>query len=210
MVHKVVGAIDVEKFLTETRNAVDPQKQFYTLITKIKQLDTTQLKKLAINSYHSGDLEMAGNLAVEYLGRLPVSQLGSKDIIGFLIQLSKCPQVDKFAEKYLHTVEGKDFIKPEISFLISYFRRSPLIQDIVLKFLDSLNARQLKNYVGVLSSFANVRRAKPIADRYIKSLSEEELFTDDNLYFWQILQRASMNQVSRYSMIKQPEIGLFQ
>ncbi len=105
VLHKTVGVLPVEKFIEEAKNALDPEKQYYTLLNKLKpaELDTATLKKLALE-YKSAGKELSQTLAAAYLSKIPSSQLGRTDVLNFMIQFRDAPVVQRLAASYIKGV----------------------------------------------------------------------------------------------------------
>ncbi len=166
-------------------------------------MDTTALKKLALE-YHSSGKELSWNLAAEYLSKIPESQLGREDIRGFMIQFREAPPVQKYAALYLSKLPGRNYTNPENDFFIKLFKGSDAVQNIVFKYLNSLNPQELKQKISLVQTFKDVPAAKAIGSKYLKSLSEEELYTSDNLILLGSSPKVSMSQGSRYFITQNP------
>jgi thioredoxin-related protein len=87
IVHKEIGGRNVEDFIGVCNSAMDPNKQYYSLLEKFNQgkLDTSYMKTLARASNAIGDKELAGKIANDYINQLPEEDLYKADDIWFMI-----------------------------------------------------------------------------------------------------------------------------
>ncbi len=181
-VHKVTSYQAADKLINEGNRALDPEKQYYTILSKYKRggLDTGQLKKLSIEYDYSGK-EFAWNLAAEYLRELPERRLADRDVQEFMMRFREAPAVQKYAAMCLRKLPGEEYSNPLTSLFISMFKRSHEVQQVVFKYLAQLSPLEIKAKVNLLWQFTDAPVAKPIAEKYLKSLTERELFTNDNI-----------------------------
>ncbi len=124
-VHKTVGFMSVEKFIAEATKALDPQKQYYTILSNYRQgkLDTADIKRL-VGEYNFSGSELTGKLAEEYLKKLPESALSRKDVVAFMMQYREVAQVQEYAAKYLKNLPAQEYSTPENWLFISFFKGS--------------------------------------------------------------------------------------
>ncbi len=93
-------------------------------------------------------------------------------------------EVEKFVVSHLRRLSKNKLKEPRnIALIVLSFKNSLPVQRIILDYLNRLSLSEIKNYLDLLSLFNNVGAAKPIADKYIERLTDEELFTSDNLIF---------------------------
>ncbi len=182
VVHRIVGAKTIEKFRDEAAKAFDPEKQFYTILTKYERgvLDTSELKRLALE-LRSSEKVLSDKLAIAYLEKIPVSSLGRQDVLQLLYRHSKNVEVQKYAAKYLQLQSGEVLRNPQNSLLINFFKESKVVQDVVLNYLDQLSMTQLKVNMPLLEQFSDVQKAKEIGSKYLSKLSKCEFYTAENL-----------------------------
>ena len=71
-VHKEVGFKGEDDLISISKDAMNPNKQFCTLVEKFKEhnLDTSYMKVLARNASSLGDKELAWKIANEYIDRV--------------------------------------------------------------------------------------------------------------------------------------------
>lgn len=69
LVHRAVGSSDAATFVTKAKNALDPNKQYYTLLKQYKngKKDTAFLHSLALVALDAYDMKNASAVADEYL-----------------------------------------------------------------------------------------------------------------------------------------------
>jgi len=69
LVHRSVGAGPAEMFLSKAANALNPETQYYTLLSKYEtgQKDSASLRKMALAAQDAYDMDNAKRIADEYL-----------------------------------------------------------------------------------------------------------------------------------------------
>jgi thioredoxin-related protein len=99
IVDKKVGYILEGDFITVSEYAMDPDKQFYTLVEKFQQdnLDASYMKLLAQNASRLGDKELAEKIANYYIDRLSEDQLYQRENIGFMLGFTTSTKERGFA-----------------------------------------------------------------------------------------------------------------
>jgi thioredoxin-related protein len=77
LLHKIIGHKDPKALIEEAKNALDPSKQYFTLIEGYKRgkIDTAGLKELAYQALQMGEKTLAINVGQRY-----ISTLSKKDI----------------------------------------------------------------------------------------------------------------------------------
>lgn len=90
IVHKAVGFKDEEGLISISKDAMDPNKQFCTLVEKFEEhnLDTSYMKALARNASSLGDKELAGKIANFYIDCLDENQLFMAENIWFMVDFT--------------------------------------------------------------------------------------------------------------------------
>lgn len=180
--HKEIGFKDPEQFVAVVTDALNPQKQYYSILKDYKpgKFDTSELKGLAQAFKYTGK-ELAWKMAEEYFTRIPKSEWGNKENLSFMTSFSESPGIRKIAGEYLSALSVSEFSKDGNRYLIINFKSDTKIKDIVLSYLESLSSSQLKNNLVLLPIFKKEVKAKEIADKYINSLTERELLNKQNL-----------------------------
>lgn len=184
--HKAVGYRDIEGFKALMRDAQDPQRQYYTMLSNFEKgnIDMSKLKSLARKYSFSGE-EFAWKLAADYLKHVPVDSLDRQDNIQFMIEFKECPQVQQFAEKYLKALSTPELCDDNHLLLEAAFKEIPSIHEIVLRYIAGLNERDIKEKGNraILRAFRDEDEAKKQANRYFSSLSLDEKLTRRNILF---------------------------
>ena len=90
IVHREIGYKNVAGFIGISTNAMNPDKQYYSLLAKYNQgnLDTAYMKGLARTANTLGYKELAGKIADVYINRLPEDYLYTPDNIWFMIEFT--------------------------------------------------------------------------------------------------------------------------
>ena len=101
-IHEVVGYRNVSALIHVAREAIDPKRQYYTLIKKYQEdkIDLESIKRLAISAQKNGDDSLSSKLANEYLNDLSPDKLYTKDNIDFIKQFVKLPRAQLIAKDY--------------------------------------------------------------------------------------------------------------
>lgn len=95
IVHKVVGAKGVDEFIASAEEAMDPEKQYYGLLTKYRTgvRDIAAMKQLARSANLRGDKDIASQIAIDYLELLDEQQIFTRDNAAFMMEFQKIPKV---------------------------------------------------------------------------------------------------------------------
>ncbi len=181
-VHKAVGYMSADKFVAEAKKAIDPERQYYTVLANYEhgKLDTAALKELA-KEYSGVGGELSGKFAAEYLNHIPESDLGRMDVVEFMMGFADTHAVQGYAAKYLSNIPILEYGLPLNSLFISVFKERSKVQDVILKTLFALSTDSVKKHLSLLKKFKDLTVAKEIGSRYLRSLSEKELFTGENI-----------------------------
>lgn len=135
LAHRAVGASDAATFIQKGKNALDPTKQYYTLLQHYKEGDQKPdlLKLLAEAATEAYELEAAAAFAGKYLRTQ--SDLFSTDNIRFINKFTNSTSDTGFSLMLKHpekfeTVLGKADARTKVRFLI-------LGQDLLPKIFNS-------------------------------------------------------------------------
>ncbi len=125
IVHRFVGASDAPAFLDKATTALNPQKQYYTLLDKYKagKNDTAFLYSMALSALDAYDIETANEVANKYLAAQ--KDLYTKTNIDFVSKFTNSSK-DKGFEMILNHADKVDAILGKGS---SY----KIVRDIVLR-----------------------------------------------------------------------------
>jgi len=99
ILHRDVGYKDENGFTAIAQDAMDPEKQYYTLLQRYDNgnLDTSYMKNLARSVSAMGDKELAGKIANDYINQLSGENLYTPDNIWFMIEFTATPKERGFA-----------------------------------------------------------------------------------------------------------------
>jgi thioredoxin-related protein len=184
--HRAAGYRSPTEFLALAEDALNPEKQYYALLKNYQpgKIDTSELKGLARALRNSGG-ELPAKMALEYLSRIPPSELSNEDNIILMCQFGNNKAMQQFAGKYLLNIPAKKYSEKMNWTLIRTFSQERSIHDRVLQYLRGLKMGELRKQLSVLTVFKTDSGARAIANKYINSLKNDELFTKDNLLFVQ-------------------------
>ncbi|MEP7377772.1 MAG: DUF255 domain-containing protein [Chitinophagaceae bacterium] len=182
--HRAVGYRNFESFISLSKDALDPQKQYYALLRNYQpgKIDTSELKGLAraLNDL-GGDL--AVKMAIEYLTRIPRSEFVSDDNIKLMCEFSANAEMQQFTSMYLSNVPPKYFSNTSNLTLVRSFGAVPSVRHLVLRYLANIKSSELSKHLALLTVFDEDSSAKIIADKYINGLKGREINKKENLEF---------------------------
>jgi len=149
-VHKATGFRDSKEFVQLAADALNPQKQYYSVMRNFKpeKMDTTELKSLA-RTFFNQDKSLAGKLALAYLTRIPNQQLDSKDNHQFMIQFQMDPQVQKIAENYLGSLDEKHLSSGENLDLVIKMAKDSVIHKMAIDYIKNLPETEISKIVNL-------------------------------------------------------------
>ena len=107
IVHRSVGSSDAAAFLTKAHDALNPEKQYYTLLKQYQngKKDPAFLRNLALVANDAYDQPIAAKLSEEYLATQ--SNLFSKDNISFINEFTNTSR-DKGFDVFFHHADEVD------------------------------------------------------------------------------------------------------
>jgi len=99
VVHKAVGFKDEQGLIDDSRDAMNPDKQYFTQIEKFKEniLDTGYMKELARKTSLFGDKNFAHIIANRYIDILTEDQIYQHDNIWFMVEFTTSTKDRGFA-----------------------------------------------------------------------------------------------------------------
>lgn len=92
LVHRAVGSSPADEFLTKATNALNPAKQYYTLLAKYNagKKDSGFLRSMALTALDAYDMETANKVAKDYLATQPnLYTTGNLEFVKQFTQSSK-------------------------------------------------------------------------------------------------------------------------
>lgn len=181
--HKVTGSVSPDKFIELAKDAQNPDKQYYQVLKNFQpgKLDTSELKGLA-KSFIYSDTLLAGEMALDYLNRIPFNQLGTKDNLRFMQIFKKNKSVMQKTDEYINSIEKRDeFIKTNLSFLAD-LQDQEFIQRYVVAYIKSVEKEsRLNGIIDLMLAFRSLPEVKLTANKYITDLSVDELYGKENI-----------------------------
>jgi thioredoxin-related protein len=142
--HKGVGNRDVTGFMGLVADASDPKKQFYQVLSKFQpgKIDTAELKGLAW-SFAGSDTVLAGNLALDYLTRIPQKQYIQDDNRRLIVQFQGNEKIKNLATKYVaFLLSGVVVSESDLKF-VSQFNEIPDVQKLANSYIRQLPGAKL-------------------------------------------------------------------
>lgn len=182
VVHKSVGYEPTSLFMQQAKNAMDPEKQLYTILKKynIHDLDSAKLKSLALE-YIETDVQLAEPFAVEYLSRLAVSELGRQDVVSLMTTFAASQRIASYAVQYIARLPVQQYSVPSNLNLIAIFSSNAEVQRLVTKNLQNLNDDQISKSSGLFSLFTSDSMIKKKVVSYYNHLSTKKRLQRKNL-----------------------------
>jgi hypothetical protein len=133
LVHRVVGPADVTQFISFTRDALEPAKQYYSMVDQYYhgRRDTLLLESLAISAFQIGDRGLGDSVVDDLLPK--IKNLFTKNRLDLIGKSVKKPDGAGF-ELFLHNTEKIDRLeKPDFAETIvtnAIIRQNPMILDL--------------------------------------------------------------------------------
>lgn len=193
--HRAVGYRKVEEFIALAEDAINPKKQYYSILENYKPgtIDTAELKGLARAMKNLGG-NLAERMAIEYLNRIPYSQLSNKDNINLMTEFRTSVKMQEIALKYLSSIPGDRLSHEPNLTLIQFFNKVTSIKNLVLQYLSSLEDKKLGSNLVLLSVFNEDIEAGKLASRYINTLQFDKMFTKEIIGFVAAYTKTSMDK----------------
>jgi len=133
LVHRAVGPADATQFINYTRDALEPAKQYYSVMDQYYQgqRDTLLLELLAKSAFQNGDREFGDSVLSDFLPK--IKNPYTKNRLDLIAQSIKKPDGAGF-EFFLHNAEKIDRLeKPDFAETIvmnAIMWKNPVILDL--------------------------------------------------------------------------------
>jgi thioredoxin-related protein len=180
IVHRAAGGFSINDFLALGKNALDSNKQYYSLLAKYDpgNMDTGQLKALAL-SYRFNGPELAGKIVEDYIKRIDKKDLVKEETLRFLEQFINVPSVKEIADSIINSFKGNEFYTKDNIKFMSFFTQKSSDKgfEIFLKYSDKVDSAYNERYFSAKGFVANIMVAEeiqPMLDKAEKSKSEPE------------------------------------
>lgn len=134
VVHKQTGYKKVKDFVQLSSDALDAQKQYYTLLNRYKQnsLDVLSVKFLARMCRSFGEKELAFEIANDYLCKAGGKALETPEDRTFLLEFKKADNAKRIASNYINGLANEEMYKKEnIEFMANFMEST---KDKVFRF----------------------------------------------------------------------------
>ncbi len=136
--HKGFGAMEVNSLIALGSDALNPRKQYYTLLNNYKQgdRDSSAMRYLAINASSFGESESGRKIGAEYATKylidLKEDQLYTRDNLSFLAEFLQNSKQDAFQLFYhqptkIDDVMGKGYAEGTVDYIISKEEIDPIL-----------------------------------------------------------------------------------
>lgn len=131
--HRAAGGFGTNQFLSIASNALNPETQSYTLAAKYDpdKMDTAEMKGIALSIKRSSP-ELAGKIALKYLGSLNMKDISKKENIELLMAFASNVSIQQFTASYLNTLTLSQLLTEQIIDLMPRFLNSS--SDFAFKF----------------------------------------------------------------------------
>lgn len=158
LVNKATGYRDVKTFLQLGEDALNPSKQYSTMLNeyKVGKLDATLMPKLAIMAQSLGEQELSQKIAsnyVTYLLKAGREELYSKANLNFIKSATKSSKDPGFnflyenVKKINQLMDNPIFTQSLINYIISHEEIDPFIQQAVDEKLEDLDWKKIETDV---------------------------------------------------------------
>jgi thioredoxin-related protein len=204
LVHKVVGAAGMIQFIGYTRDAMEPAKQYYSVMDQYYQgrRDTALMELLATSAFQNGDREFGDSVLSDLLPK--IKNPFTKNRLDLIGQAVKKPDDAGFA-LFLHNaekinqVEKPDFAETVVMNAIMW--QNPLILDLFNDHSPQESWDKIYNDINVKYGPAYAHRVVMwIKVRYYKSQTNWELYLQSLLsYLKEYGDNVAANDMNNYS-----------
>lgn len=142
--HKAAGGYNVDGLIALAKNAFDPSKQYYKMLSDYRSgsMSPAEMKQKARSLKLSGK-ELAEIIAIDYLDGLDKQQALSADDLKFITEFKSNQQVLDFAINYFRKLSVIDLKSQDIKEFVKTFSREPDAKKIALEYIGSLKKMQL-------------------------------------------------------------------
>ncbi|WP_419788732.1 thioredoxin fold domain-containing protein [Mucilaginibacter sp. X4EP1] len=185
-IHKVTGRLSPKDFIQLAADASNPGKQYYSILKNFQpgKLDTAEEKGLA-RSFIGSDKELAGKIAADYLGRIPISALDNEDNGKLMVQLQSSSKVVEIASNYIAHLNASEFGKKNNLAFIAALGKQPKVRELALNYITHLRIDEFaeENNLAFIARFNKEPEIKKLAKDYISGLSENQLLTKSVIQF---------------------------
>jgi thioredoxin-related protein len=126
VVHKQTGYRQVKDFISLSAEALDTQKQYYTLLGRYKEnrLDLSEKEFLARMCRSLGEKDLALQIANDYIGKMGSKILESAEDKKFLLEFRKSVNAVRIANTYINSLTDEEMYKKENIELMTSFMES--------------------------------------------------------------------------------------
>jgi len=174
-VHKSSGTKNEEEFIQLASDAENPDKQYYSILKNFQpgKLDTAEEKGLA-RSFGSSGKELAGKIALDYLTRIPKSELSLFDNGELMVEFQDNPSVIDIA---IGLIE-KAGVSATRKFILSLKEQSR-IKALAISYITSLDdlAFGQEKDLSFTENFDKESEVQARVNAYISNLPQDSLYT---------------------------------
>src|ERR1700722_9752977 len=146
-VQKAVGYKSKNDFIEIALSSEDKRFQYYTILKDFRPgyFDTSYLKRLS--RLMSFDKALSGKLALDYLSRIPVSQLMSDENKRYIDGYTKDTAVANFMIDYFSKIGLKNFEKlSDIQYFGEEFGNWPRAFELGVKYIEQLSRNDIMKW----------------------------------------------------------------
>lgn len=216
LVHRAVGSSEAEAFIAKTKEALNPETQYYTLLKKYNkgQKDSAFLRQLTAASMSAYDMENGSKIANDYFATQPdlytsANLLLLRDMTqssadkGFQMMLSNPGRVDSVLGKGTANAITQNIILREDVYPKLFPRRVNSPQELTEPSWDSLSASLQSKYPAQAASLMAYSKTVfymqkqewekfgPAVVDYMKSYGEGVSEAQLNEFAWTVFQNCS-------------------
>jgi len=196
ILHKKTGVSDTSEFKKLAAEAMDPRRQYYTLIKDFHpgSLDSAELKSLAFIFFNT-DKRFGGRIAADYFRRIPVDLLNeriehSKELKQLLVMYCQLDSsLTVTANNYVSHLPKSAF---RSNYTIQLSLQSATIKSMVIDYIRLLSNKELidqanLNFVAAVhGTYPHNDTLKRFFRSYINTLPLEQLFTKQNIGYLEL------------------------
>jgi len=183
--HKAVGFKDIESFINQGKDVFNPDKQFYAILKNFQpgKLDIAEMKGLARAYEFNKDL--SGKIALDYLTRIPRSEVGSSDNLSFMELFLDAPGVLDIAKVYINSFNKQSFTQKKNIEFLGTLNSQDFAKAKVAAYLNHLPNQELRKNgnMQLMMSFKTAPKVHDLAKKYISNFSKEKKYSFETINF---------------------------
>lgn len=186
LVHRAVGAFSPKSFVTLAADALNPQKQYYTLLAEYDKgkRDTSAMRRLATAARLFNEGAKAKMIALEYVKLLTIEQLATKGNLTTMREILDdnkiIKEAGKYYVKYLSEKELSD--RENLIFVTTVIQDDSISNALINRYIEKSSKKELltKENIELLAMFAKSSKQKSFSFLYSNKEEISKIMNQEN------------------------------